>query len=820
MNNIRRPRKLGIPHPSLVAAVLFVLLFLVAAAAPAIADPGNPNGNGNGRKPQHHEVQLAPVAPPRQPSAPQHAPTHPGPRPSPPHPRGVQPDALPEAGKAAAALPAGTSIDMKLLVITPQGIEDTKNPQADWDYIAIKAFLSQLGVPFDTLIATKTTLTASLLSDGASHAYYQGIILSTGSLVYYDSATMTWPSAFTSDEWTMLWQYEVNYGIRQVTSYTDPYGYPDSYGLSLVTYQDTTTAPLQATLTAAGQLVFPYLNAANPVTINNAWVYLANVCTTGSCSCGASCPIVTPLLTTSDGYVIASTASYPDGRENLAVTAANNPNLFHSMLLSYGIINWVTQGQFLGERHANIGVQPDDMLIDDDIWNTATLTDTTGLSYRMTGADLQALLTWQNGVRAKPTTSTFRVEWPFNGEGGSGIYTPDDLTPAVIANQASFNWLNHTYTHLNLDSPTAFLQTWNDLTQNDSFAKNTLKVTANNYVKDSMVQPDISGLQNSSALLGMSTFGITYAITDTSRVGGNNPSPNAGFYSAYQSSILIVPRHPTNLFYNLETPDQWVSEYNCYYGPAGTCAGGSWRYWDHNLSYSEILDKESDLMLSYLLKWDLDPLMFHQPNAAAYDGVHSLLSDLLDATLTKYNAMSTLPIRNQQLHTAGGYMAKRMAYNKSGVKATLIVGTGIQLKTTAAATIPITGNACGTSKETYGGQTISYVDMAANQTMVVPLTCVPTSTPTPVPPTITRTPTPSRTPTITRTPTRTSTPSRTPTPTRTSTPTRTVAPTRTPFVLRTPTRTPTPIRRSGISEQNDSVMLPLETDEEQATDNP
>lgn len=37
-------------------------------------------------------------------------------------------------------------------------------------------------------------------------------------------------------------------------------------------------------------------------------------------------------------------------------------------------------------------------------------------------------------------------------------------------------------------------------------------------------------------------------------------------------------------------------------------------------------------MVSYLARFDLDPLMFHQPNMRAYDGVNSLLGDLLHAT--------------------------------------------------------------------------------------------------------------------------------------------------------------------------------------------
>ncbi len=157
--------------------------------------------------------------------------------------------------------------------------------------------------------------------------------------------------------------------------------------------------------------MFSYLNATTPITIEKSYTYLATV---------VSPTVTTPLLVTSEGYAIASVTKYPDGRQNLAVTAANSPDLMHSMLLSYGIINWVTNGLFLGERHVNLDAQIDDMLIEDDIWDTVTLTDTTGILYRMTGNDLNAVTAWQADRQAStPNASTLRLEWAFNGEGGA-----------------------------------------------------------------------------------------------------------------------------------------------------------------------------------------------------------------------------------------------------------------------------------------------------------------------------------------------------------------------------------------------------------------
>jgi hypothetical protein len=223
---------------------------------------------------------------------------------------------------------------LKLLLIAADGNET--------DYPALRAFLDQVGVPYDTLLATETELTPSRLA-GASGGNYQGVVLTTGNLTYYDAATAQWRSAFTDAEWATLWDYERRFGIRQVTSYTYPAGPPESYGLDLVGVQDTTSAPLGATLTDAGRSVFPYLNAAATVTFRNAWVYLARVSDPAR---------TTPLLVTPGGHAIASVTRSADGRENLAVTAANNPFLLHSQLLSYGLVNWVTKGLFLGERRS------------------------------------------------------------------------------------------------------------------------------------------------------------------------------------------------------------------------------------------------------------------------------------------------------------------------------------------------------------------------------------------------------------------------------------------------------------------------------------
>lgn len=589
-----------------------------------------------------------------------------------------------------------TSIDMKLLVISADGNEPV--------FAGIKSILNQIGVPYDTLIAKEAPLTPQTLSDGLGAGRYQGILLATGNLAY-EASPGVYESALTAAQWQMLWQYEADFRVRQVTLYTYPGGVPDNYGLNVIAAADTNSTPIQASLTAAGQGLFSYLNTANPISIKGAWTYLATPVSSTN-------PV--PLLTTANGHAIASVYTYPDGRQNLTITTDGNSELTHTLLLGYGVVNWVSKGFFLGERKIYLNAQPDDVLIGDDIWDTVRLSDQTGLEYRMTGNDYNRLITWQNALRASNTNAAqIRLEMPFNGVGASGIYPNDTLTAAVRKNPNQFRWISHTYEHELLTA----ISYGGALTQLSNNHKVAQQLKFQLYTKDSMIQPEISGLNNPDFLRAAKDFGIRYILSDTSQPGWKNPSPNAGFYSSYEPSILIIPRYPTNLYYNVSTPAEWLSEYNYFYAP-----GGLFPTWDRALTYSEVLDKESEMWLRYLLKYDLNPVMFHQSNLRAYDNKNSLLGDLINLTLNKFNSMYKLPIRSPSQRETGILMAARMAYNASGVSGRILLGATntIALKTVKPVSVPLTGINYGSIKETYGGKTISTVSLGVNGAATIP----------------------------------------------------------------------------------------------------
>ena len=329
---------------------------------------------------------------------------------------------------AAAETPR--SIDMKILVIAADGKEPV--------FAGIKSILEQIGVPYDALIASQTPLTAQTLSDGLGAGRYQGILLTTGNLAY-EASPDNWQSALSQAQWQMLWQYEADFRVRQATLYTYPAGAPDNYGLTPISAVDTSSAPVKGSLTSAGEQLFGYLNPATPVSISNAWTYLAKPISSGN-------PV--SLLDTADGYSLASIYTYPDGRQNLAITTDGNPDLTHTLLLGYGVINWVSKGIFLGERKVYMNPQADDIMIGNDIWDPGRLSDQTGIEYRTTGNDYDKLIAWQNTLRAShPNAAQIQLEMPYNGVGVSGIYPNDTLTPAIRSRPNQFKWVNHTYEH-------------------------------------------------------------------------------------------------------------------------------------------------------------------------------------------------------------------------------------------------------------------------------------------------------------------------------------------------------------------------------------
>jgi hypothetical protein len=681
----------------LALTILLIAVASFGAAQPAFAKQGPPD-HSRGRG-----YELPPLAP-----APPLLPTSPlpdVPMPTPPSGgQGFQGGAATER-VSIAATESTSSLALKILVISADGTEVTLP--------AIQQVLDYIGVPYTLWIASERQgqLTAAQLASG-NHGFYQAVFLTTGNLAYTPDGGATWRSGLSNQEWQTLWAYEATFKVRQVSWYTFPT--PD-YGFASYTAEDTTVTPITLRLTTAGRDVFRHLNQKMELAVRNAFAYPAAI-TSGD-------PNIKALLTDRAGRVFAATRLYGDGRENLALTFSGNPYLVHTLALSYGLVSWATKGIFLGEFRIYAAPQVDDYFFSNDVFTTATPCGTdlnltpSGVLHRMDQLDVATVVGWQKSRRSQATTGQLRLSMAFNGGGAdppsAGGTQPagDTLVAATEKYRSDFFWVNHTYEHMQLNdplvAPAAFTR---QLELNHKVAQ---RLALPNYYQASLVTPEISGLDNQVFLDAAYAWGIRSLVSDTSRPGQGNPSPNMGYANALRPEIYTVPRRANNLFYNVTRPEEWVHEYNCIYSG----------FWGRALSFEEILDKESDMLLQYVLRADIDPWMFHQANLEVYSRSHTLLTDLLDAMLTKYNALFKLPIQSLNQHEIAEKMQARERYNAAGVQAVLI---GNQLTITAVgdASVPITGVCTGVpalnaSSDTYNGQCILTVPVSAGTPLTI-----------------------------------------------------------------------------------------------------
>jgi hypothetical protein len=632
------------------------------------------------KSPQRAANSLVPLPPAAAPGKIQ--PLHPVPIPRPG--QKVSPNGRVAPQQAPTTCPSPT-IDQKVLVLSADGGEA--------DLADIQSALDYVGVPYTTYVGSWSPggLTSTSLASGC-HAFYNGIITTSGDLG--TAATGVWQSALSETEWQTLWSYAAQFNVRQISWYTFPidlYGFAPQNGSA----SPDSTTPYNATLTAAGKPVFAEVNANNPIPISWAYVYLAR-------PLDASTSV---LMSDSSGNALMASRVSSDGRETLALTFDSNPNLQHSLTLNYGLVNWVTRGLFLGERHIFATPQLDDLFIADAEWLPTTACSLSGddpslPDYRNSATDVTALKAWQTSKQA--SYPAFRLALAYNASGASN---GDALTKSILQNQTSFNFINHTWDHENLDALT-YSDASAEFSQDISYANG--KFT--NFSKQNLVTPDVSGLYNAQAMRAAYDQGIRFVVGDTSKSDQANPSPNAGIYNALVPGILEIPRRPVNLYFNATTPQEWLAEDNCLYGP-----NGKFGTYGGVTTYAQLLDRVSGDLLPNMLRGDMDPWMFHVANLRAYDKTHSLLGDLVDRLFSRYQAVFTLPVISTTQDDLGARFAARMAYNSAGVTASR-TGNTLTITAKRAATVPVTGLRISGS-ELYGGQYIAHVKLLAGQTL-------------------------------------------------------------------------------------------------------
>jgi hypothetical protein len=415
-----------------------------------------------------------------------------------------------------------------------------------------------------------------------------------------------------------------------------------------------------------------------------------------------------PLLVTGDGDTMGALYRHTDGRESLTLTFAHSRDTLHTKLLAQGLISWVTKGLLVGQRRVYLSIHIDDIFNSNRLWDPETLSATTGEIYRLDEKDVNALLRWMEELNARRNCTDITLDFAFNGASVASGVDADALASALLPHQSSFRWINHGFTHLLLDRAD-YQETSDEIERNLEMARQLGLLRHDDCC---MVTASVSGLRNPDFLAAAGELGIRYLVSDTSQPNGGNPSPNVGIATPHHPNILVIPRHPNNLFFNVSTPEEWVSQYNHLY----------YSLWQRELTLDEILDYEARVLLNYMLASDMDPLMFHQANLRAFDGKHSLLSLLIDRAIALYNTFCCdLPIISLGMSEIGHLMEMHALAQEAQIHAMLTVGSGLEIRSDRELMLPLTGAAVRGRSEIYAGQFFSKIYLQPHEACRIPM---------------------------------------------------------------------------------------------------
>ena len=522
-------------------------------------------------------------------------------------------------------------IELKVLLVGADGSEPAFG---DWQDL-----LTREGVPFTAIVARDAgPLTAATFSDRPGHALYQAVVLTNDSLLFWNGSAYV--SALAPESWAALQAFETQFRVRQVTSVVYP---QPQYGLEYPTFAGDFGGET-AQLTGAGRAVFPYLTGT-VLYDGGSFGYKARPLADAGFQ---------TLVAAADGSALVGVNTTVDGRQELVSTVAQNQWLTQSRLLQHGILNWVTRGVHLGVNRNYLAVHVDDAFLVDDRWDTAAnaTSPDPAKAILMTPADVARAVAWQKA-------SGVRLDLAFNGGGAA---ERPELAAALIGAKRSFGWINHTFEHPNLD-PLDQATIAGEIRRNIQFALQ-------------------HGLPFDRSEL---VTGIGFLAADASREAAQRQLGPA----------LTVPRHPTNVFYNVGTKAEQLDEYNYLYYEA--CVSGCL---SAPATWEQYVASEATIMFRHATANDPLPHYAHVSNLAE-DGV---LYPVVDAFLAKYRSLFATPLADPTLTESGKELRRAAQWQQAvaaGRASALLSGNKVRVQAPAGIAVPLTGTRAG---DQYGGE--------------------------------------------------------------------------------------------------------------------
>ena len=588
------------------------------------------------------------------------------------------------APAASAALP-NQRTDLKILLLSANGTEPATS--------AWEAALKREGVPFEKKVAVNDApytadSFADTLADGTPHAKYQAVIVANGDLVFDDNGT--YRSALSAEEWDALASFEARYGIRQISAFVYP---SRKYGLNSPTIsgeQGGTTAKL----TSQGLALFPYLKGDVPMD-RFTWGYQAKPAT------GAN---FKTLLTGPNSSSLLGTNTQPDGREEMVSTFDSNQWQIQSQLLRHGMLNWVTRGVYLGTERNYLTVQVDDIFQASARWDTRLNVETEVKPWRMEKSDVDKAVSWSK-------SNNFRIDMVFNGEGSDEEGPRDELTKEFLRDQKYFHWINHTYSHPNLDN-LSYAEIKDEIQRNIDWARSKgLPIDP-----AELVTGEHSGLFNPAMPQVFSDVGIRWFGDDNSR----RPA------QWQLGPALSLPRYPTNVYYNAATRQEQLDEYNYLYLPpslGGSCVNtATTTCFTKAATWNEYVDREAAQILQHVLGNDPRPHYMHQANLAKDQTMYSVLDEVLRRYRSYFKTAIVQPIHKE----AAGLVTTQARWDNLLPQVEAYLQNGkLSVKSNASSSLQVPVSGATGVGAAYGGTTSGWTTVAAGGTLQLNATLAP-----------------------------------------------------------------------------------------------
>lgn len=510
----------------------------------------------------------------------------------------------------------GLRVDLRVLLLSADGQEPA--------FQAWQAALELEGVPHDAIVASRRgrpAIDARTLAAGPQHARYQAIIVATGGLPTFDGARHV--SALHADEWAALADFERQFGVRRITGFA----YPSAqYGLG-APLSSRSAEDLTAELTDLGRELFGELQGPIPID-PSAYVHLAK----------PTDRRFQTLVAGPRGSALMGIHTQPsDGREELVCTVDGNAGMIHTQLLRHGALRWVTRGTYVGHHRHYLAVQVDDVFLGDASWDPDSAT-TLSAEIRMEPEDVAAAETWSR-------ERGMRLDLVFNGHGAE---SGDPLTEALIERRGSFGWINHTYRHFDLDGLDE-QQIDDEVRHNTDFGRSTGLA----FDESELITGEHSGLDNPALPAVLDATGVRWIAADNSR-------------DAVQRRLgpaLTVPRHPTNMYYNVSTREAQLDQYhNLYLARSGRDAAGPTRVrLAPATTWQDFLEAEARTMLEHILSNDPRPHYVHQSNLTG----DRMLYDLVDAVIDRHRELFTVGLEQPTLAETGQELARQARWREA-----------------------------------------------------------------------------------------------------------------------------------------------------------